>query len=100
MIDTATIETFAAHVGSTFELLLEGAQHLSLTLGAAELIPTTNPAAVMARPPFSLIFRPPAGLAFAQGTYLLRHATLGTLELFLVPVQPDAGGPRLEAVFT
>jgi hypothetical protein len=97
MSDIATLDAFTPHVGSAFDVLLAEGQRLPLTLGAADVIPTKN--ANVPRPPFSLIFRPPPGYAFSQGTYRLHHATLGELELFLVPVQPDEQGLRLEAVF-
>ena len=35
-----------------------------------------------------------------QLIYSLEHATLGTLEVFLVPVGPDAVGMRYDAVFS
>ncbi len=50
---------------------------------------------------YALVFRaPPRRAAHApQGTYRLTHAELGTLEVFLVPIGPDAGGMRYEAIF-
>jgi hypothetical protein len=50
-------------------------------------------------PSFTLLFRGPAEPQLAQGTRPLRHARLGALEIFLVPVGRDADGMRYEAVF-
>ncbi len=49
--------------------------------------------------PFILVFRGPRDRTLAQGTRALVHPALGELEIFLVPLQPDALGPRYEAVF-
>jgi hypothetical protein len=48
--------------------------------------------------PFTLLFTGPDGLP--QSTYRLEHATLGRMELFLVPIAPASDrAPRYEAVF-
>jgi hypothetical protein len=51
------------------------------------------------RAPFSLIFRGPLRPALVQHTWPLEHPALGRLEVFLVPIGPDASGMRYEAVF-
>ena len=52
------------------------------------------------RRPFSLIYRGPLSPILPQKIYPVEHPELGTLELFLVPVGPEQGGMRYEAVFT
>jgi hypothetical protein len=52
------------------------------------------------REAFSLLFRGPAGAGLAQGMYLFRHPELGPIDIFVVPLGPDAEGHRYEAVFT
>jgi hypothetical protein len=47
---------------------------------------------------FSLYFRGPPDAMLGQGSYAFDHDELGSLELFLVPLQPDADGPRYESV--
>ncbi len=50
------------------------------------------------REPFSIFLRcagPPA-----QQTYPVRHSKLGTIELFLVPIEENDDGVLFEAVFT
>ena len=49
---------------------------------------------------FSLVWRGPPGAVLPQQIYAVTHPTLGTMELFLVTIGPDAGGMRYEAVFT
>ena len=50
---------------------------------------------------FSLLFRHARRDAYLpQGTYLLRHADLGDLHLFLVPLGPRADGTYYESIFT
>ena len=49
---------------------------------------------------FSLLFVAPAGPFFPQAIYPVRHPALGTMEIFLVPVGPMAGGNGYQAVFT
>ena len=46
---------------------------------------------------FSAFFRGAPGVAFAQGTYLLRHDALGDVEIFLVPIERDGDSFVLEA---
>ncbi len=48
---------------------------------------------------FSLVFRGPATQALPQRIYAMTHAALGELDIFLVPLGPDAEGMRYEAVF-
>ena len=50
------------------------------------------------RKPFSLIIQVET-TEFQQGTYELAHPTLGTLSIFLVPINLREGKLELEAVF-
>jgi hypothetical protein len=52
-----------------------------------------------ARSPFQLRFRGPAEPILAQQICPLDNATLGRLEIFLVPLGPEDGGTTYEAVF-
>jgi hypothetical protein len=49
---------------------------------------------------FSLIFVAPKGPWLPQAVYPVQHPTLGTLEIFLVPVGPAQGGNGYQAIFT
>lgn len=48
------------------------------------------------RAPFSLIFQGGPSPPLPQRIYAVQHGTLGTIEIFLVPIASD----RYEAVFT
>jgi hypothetical protein len=53
------------------------------------------------RRPFALVFLgPESPRHLLQGTYRLENATLGVLDVFIVPLGPQAGRMRYEAVFT
>lgn len=52
------------------------------------------------RVPFSAQFRGPRSPWARQHTYRLQNATLGELEIFLVPLGPDQQGMIYEAVFS
>jgi hypothetical protein len=48
---------------------------------------------------FALVFQGPSGLALSQGTYSIRHKTLGSFNLFIVPATVGAkAGRHFEAL--
>ena len=49
---------------------------------------------------FALLFRGPREPVLPQETYPITHPSLGTLEIFIVPVGLEAGGALYEAIFT
>lgn len=104
MLETFTHETFADHVGARVRLTpADGGDPVEATLVASD--PAGGEAARMAaesgrRTPFSLIFRLAPGTRQAQGTYTVEQEGRDPVDIFLVPIQPDADGPRYEAVFT
>ena len=52
------------------------------------------------RTPFSLLFLGPvSNLYLRQHIYRLEHEALGSLEIFLVPLGPERGRMRYEAIF-
>jgi len=99
MLDTVTADTFSPYVGESFQLRLSEGDHVPVTLIAAEERPGAASGTPL-RTPFSLLFRPPPGIVPRQETYRVEHRAIGALEIFLVPVTPDAEGPRLEAIFS
>ena len=90
-----TVATLAPLEGSTFLMTPVGETPFEVTLRAV----TTGPSGP-ARDPFSLLFvggpTPPA----PQGIFTLGHDALGALDIFIVPLGPDAEGQRYEAVFS
>ena len=81
-----TDATFRPHIGDTFTVA--GQNTRSLTLADVR---------VRGDRAFSLYFTGHEGLA--QGTYALRHASLGRFDLFVVPGSPQAGATSYEAAF-
>jgi hypothetical protein len=92
-----TRSDFAAHLNEPFRVWIAGATHELLLVEANAL--AAEEAAPTLRAPFSLVFSGPRGAALAQQIHRLEHSALGALELFLVPIEPDAVGLRYEAIF-
>jgi hypothetical protein len=95
MLESFTIDTFSPLVGSTFIMHTDATNVLEL-----ELIQAEAAARAQNGRPFSLVFRAPRAPVAMQRIYPLDHETLGSIELFLVPIGPDEHGMRYEAVFT
>ena len=92
MLDDFGPDAFRPHVGTPFSIEVEGGEPLVLTLDAVE---TGGAGHEYRAEPFTLVFTGPADRMAPQGLFALQHEALGTVELFLVPVQPG----RYEAVF-
>lgn len=91
-----TAGDFLPHVGSAFPVVDE---HLRLALVLTAVTPGDPPADDRLPRPFVLDLEGPQDPALAQATVPLEHPTLGTIEIFVVPVGRDARGTRYEAVF-
>lgn len=98
-----TLQLFAPLVGSTFQLLLDGQPVQELTLAEAVSLPDPrggrDPS--VRSDPFSLSFNGPLSPYAQQATYDLRHAELGDLQIFIVPIGPDPARTQMQyhAVF-
>ena len=86
--------TFAEDVGAEFAVLGEPGGVFSLTLTKIVQHSKTEH-----QEAFSLFFHGPRAPFLPQGIRKLRHAKLGELEIFLVPVGQDPDGFEYEAVF-
>jgi hypothetical protein len=102
-LGSLTADSFAEHLATVFRLQT-GGEPLPLELVEVQRASYAgNPATVSPagrREPFHLLFRGPRSPYAPQGTHRLEHDQLGTLDLFLVPLGPDAAGMRYEAIFT
>jgi|HubBroStandDraft_3_1064219.scaffolds.fasta_scaffold03992_6 hypothetical protein len=102
-LDALTAAAFTRHLHTIFRLQT-GGEPLPLELVEVQRASyADDPAAVGPagrREPFNLLFRGPRSPYARQGTHRLEHDEIGTLEIFLVPVGPDAAGMRYEAIFT
>lgn len=95
MLERFTIDTFSSLRGNTFVMHLDASSILSL-----ELLQVEPTASLHNGRPFSLVFRGPRTPVMMQRIYALDHETLGSFDLFLVPIGPDEQGMRYEAIFT
>ena len=97
-----TCDQFAAHLGETFDVGVEGGSTtVEMVLAeAAEGSELGGPGPEgQQRRQFSLVFHAPSGTHLPQGTYLVRHSVMGELALFLVPLGPEGDTLRYEAAF-
>jgi hypothetical protein len=96
-ISELNVEDFEPHRGESFRLDAKGTT-LELTLSEVQRLG----AALRDGGAFSLIFTaaPAAGPIAPQAIYPIAHPALGTLELFVVPIQPKDGSQRYEVIFT
>ena len=101
-LERLTRQDFEPHRGSTFRLAPGGGEPRDLVLVAVESLGGETSLSDAPREPFSLVFRDPATRKefLPQAIYRLEHPEMPGLELFLVPIGPDAQGMRYQAVFT
>jgi hypothetical protein len=93
-LDELTAEDFLAVKGEQFRLT---AAQLDLEL--AQVTQYSGGFPSTARPPFSVLFHGPLQPVLPQAIYRLENEQLGGLELFIVPLGPEQGAMRYEAVF-
>lgn len=101
MPETLDPVTFEPHVGTAFCIVFTDGT-LELTLAAVERLGSRAPRPELPdvrTEPFSLFFLGPLRPVLPQRTWDLSHPTLGTLGVFLVPLGPQEGRMRYEAVF-
>jgi Domain of unknown function (DUF6916) len=97
---TLCLADFEPYVGQDFAFRTAGGKELGTRLDhgrplGGQAIPGAE------RAPFALIFVAERTEVLPQQTVSLCHETLGTLDLFVVPVGPDRQGRmQYEAVFT
>ncbi|MEY2502437.1 MAG: hypothetical protein QOI07_2771 [Verrucomicrobiota bacterium] len=98
MLDLATVrrEQFAACLNQDFEIVFPDGTLPAKLIDAKQWGPD-QPANI--RQPFALTFRIERNLRFPQGTYKMRNAELGEMEIFLVQTAADQTSSTLEAVF-
>jgi hypothetical protein len=101
-LETLTVEAFQPRVGERFRIHPSSDTEIPAELievrplGAAGRAAGTSPRRV----PFSLSFRTPRTPVLPQRIYEVAHDELGSYEIFLVPIGPDAEGMVYEAIFT
>ena len=96
MIETFTRETFEPLLNTVFRVQRPDGDPLELEL--VEVVGGEQ-RGVQNSYSFSIIFRGAPSFLLHQRTHTLSHDSLGTFELFLVPIAREADGFRYEAVF-
>lgn len=96
MLEDFSVTTFAEHLGETFGVG-DGSDAVDMRL--VEATARGSASGEESRMPFSIVFAGPLEPVLPQRIYRFAHEELGTFELFIVPVGPDEGGMRYEAVF-
>lgn len=90
------LEDFAGCVNETFAVTLNSAE---VPFVLVEARPLQTQAHNLMRAPFSLLFRNASAFLFPQGTYSMRHARVGDVGIFLVPVAQERDGFLYQAIF-
>jgi hypothetical protein len=91
-----TIDLFSDKVGQVWTVDEPQAPPAELTL--TEVEPVRN-YAKLEREPFSLLFTTKGDFVLPQRIYGLKHASLGTMSIFLVPVGREGDVTTYQALF-
>ncbi len=94
MTEHLTKTGLAENLHTQFRLCLDSIQTSQL-----ELVSLNDTRTAPGYESFALVFRGEINDRLNQGTYRFVHATLGTFDLFIVPVAQDQTGRYYEAVF-
>ena len=93
-LKTATVADFEKLVGQSFSLTEVDDCQLQL-----DRVDSLEKQDESSRGPFALVFKGEHAEPLAQGTFELRHADVGELQIFIVPIGPTESGFLYEAVF-
>jgi hypothetical protein len=99
MLHKLTVDSFTGQIGKTFRLVLPDAPAMDLVLIEARSLSAKSKPPGSGRAPFSLVFLGPKDSVLTQRIYPLENASLGRLEIFLVPISSDTDGVKYEAIF-
>ncbi|HLO77849.1 MAG TPA: hypothetical protein VK196_15440 [Magnetospirillum sp.] len=97
-LNQVTLATFTPHLNETFSSQTEGGEGLEFTLYQASAMPASDYPG-KERDPFQLRFSAPSLNMLPQAIYRLQHATLGEIDVFLVPIRPEGDHYCYQAVF-
>lgn len=98
MPSNLTAEAFAENLNTKFRVRVESPRPVELELTEVKVYNAgENEHGGMER--FSLFLHGPGDLYLPQHTYALEHASMGELDLFIVPVGRDERGFLYEVVF-
>ena len=94
MLGYFTLDQFSPEVDSKFLMHYGDGRTAELRLVSA-----TDVGSSPRQTQFSLIFQGPTDAPLFQSIFRLDHETLGTLDLFLVPIGRNETGVQYEAIF-
>jgi hypothetical protein len=94
----ATVDDFSGLVGKRFSMRTEDGITSHATLIDASS-PKNRRAPRFRREHFSIVFDVPRDVDLVQGLYRVSHSQIGTMDLFMVPVDLPDKFNRLEAIF-
>lgn len=98
-LDKFQSSDFLPFLHQFFKVRLEGEDLLDLELVRVAEVGANSMQG--ARKPFSLQFLGPVSRQYLQQhTYCLEHEFFGVLDLFIVPLGPETGRMRYEAIFS
>ncbi len=97
-LGNASVTDFIDLIGQKFRLRTESGRIAHAKLIEANS-PKTHRGLRFRRNQFSIIFDVPVGLELVQGQFHLSHPRVGSMALFMVPVDLPGKQNRLEAVF-
>ena len=90
---------FQSQLDQVFSIRLDDATTIDLQLVSVKELGAASGTGT--RAPFSLHFLGPVSQQYLQQhTYQIVNETLGTLDIFIVPLGAEAGRMRYEAIFT
>ncbi|ROU06595.1 DUF6916 family protein [Lysobacter enzymogenes] len=96
-MELLTLDHFSSHVNETYAARINDGEVPFVLVEARAL--STQPQPVAGRVPFSLLFRNGSAFLFPQQIYPMRHASIGEVGIFLVPVAREREGFLYQAVF-
>lgn len=100
-LNSLTYESFVDCRGQMFRIYFGPTASLDAELVSATAFPSRpgGPTQPDRRAPFSVIFRGPPTPVLPQRIYRIENDSMGTFDLFIVPIGPDESGMQYEAVF-
>ena len=98
MLQSLTLDSFAARLGESFRICLEDAHSVSVELISAQTGGPRQDGGQGARTPFSLVFRGPLQPVLPQRIYRFEHEGMGAFDIFIVPIGPGDAGTQYRSV--
>jgi hypothetical protein len=99
VLDKLASMDFAPYLNQIFCIRLDGTEPIDLEL--VSVMDAVQPSRPGTRVPFSLHFLGPVASQYlVQHIYRLEHEQMGAFDLFIVPLGPETGRMRYEAILT